>query len=224
MKDCNGTCIATTECCGGCPSGYQCSNGSCVSITRECLYVGDILYHDKTCSGAEDSTDTSKTVIGVVFDVNRKLAIALDVDSLLWSSPYQDIPQLTNFASSSEAKGDYDGKSNTSIIIAHGDSNDYETPAADYCYNYVTAGTKKGDWYLPAAGELQLIYDNKTTLNKSLRKVSGIYLISDFYWSSSEQNRASAWPLHFVVELWSSRLKSGGGVTSYSYVCPVLAF
>ena len=28
-KDCNGSCIALTECCGGCPSGYSCKNGSC---------------------------------------------------------------------------------------------------------------------------------------------------------------------------------------------------
>lgn len=30
MKDCNGSCIAKTECCGGCASGQTCQNGSCV--------------------------------------------------------------------------------------------------------------------------------------------------------------------------------------------------
>ena len=28
-KDCNGSCISSSECCGGCPSGYSCKNGSC---------------------------------------------------------------------------------------------------------------------------------------------------------------------------------------------------
>ena len=28
-KDCNGSCISTSECCGGCPSGYSCKNGIC---------------------------------------------------------------------------------------------------------------------------------------------------------------------------------------------------
>ena len=31
MKDCNGTCIATTDCCGGCGTGKKCSNGTCVA-------------------------------------------------------------------------------------------------------------------------------------------------------------------------------------------------
>ncbi len=31
QKTCNGSCIATSECCGGCPSGKRCSNGSCVA-------------------------------------------------------------------------------------------------------------------------------------------------------------------------------------------------
>ena len=30
-KDCNGSCIAKTECCGGCSSGQECKNGSCVN-------------------------------------------------------------------------------------------------------------------------------------------------------------------------------------------------
>ena len=33
MKDCNGSCIATSECCGGCGSGEKCSNGTCVAKT-----------------------------------------------------------------------------------------------------------------------------------------------------------------------------------------------
>ena len=30
-KDCNGSCISSSECCGGCPSGKKCSNGTCVT-------------------------------------------------------------------------------------------------------------------------------------------------------------------------------------------------
>lgn len=30
-KDCNGSCISTSECCGGCPSGQKCENGSCIT-------------------------------------------------------------------------------------------------------------------------------------------------------------------------------------------------
>ena len=40
-KDCNGSCIATSECCGGCPSGKKCSNGTCVD---DKYYISIIVY------------------------------------------------------------------------------------------------------------------------------------------------------------------------------------
>ena len=224
QKTCGTNCIEKTECCGGCSSGQECQNGTCVATTRECLYVGDILYHDKTCSGAEDTIDTSKTVIGVVFDVNRKLAIALKRTFLQWSTANMDIPQLTNFTSSSEAIRDYNGKSNTSIIIAHGDSNGYDTPAADYCYNYVTAGTNIGDWYLPAAGELQLIYDNKTTLDTILFKLGEDRLIGES--SSTESNYSATQKFPWIVSWWEGNVKWYCNNTKHSheFIRPVLAF
>ena len=32
-KTCNGSCISTSECCGGCSSGKKCSNGTCVTVS-----------------------------------------------------------------------------------------------------------------------------------------------------------------------------------------------
>ena len=43
-KDCNGSCINTSECCGGCPSGKTCKNGTCVSTC-----IGS-----SSCSGPTD--------------------------------------------------------------------------------------------------------------------------------------------------------------------------
>ena len=195
-------------------------------LTKVCDTIGDVLYDDKSCAIDIDNLDPNRTAIGVVFDTGRRLAIALEQSSstLTWaSSRNYDIPGLTNYSSSSAAKGDYNGKSNTSIIIAHGDSNGYDTPAADYCYNYVTTGTNKGDWYLPAGGELLLIYNNRTTLNNSLSKVGGTQLETiDYpdYWSSSEYKSSSAWGLDFNNGLWSSGSKSYLNL----YVRPVLAY
>ena len=188
--------------------------------SKTCDTIGDILYHDKTCAKDMNLLDPNKTVIGVVFDISRKLAIALKQSSLEWASRTgDDIPGLTNYTSESAAKGDYNGKSNTSIIIAHGDSNGYKTPAADYCYNYTTRGTNKGDWYLPAAGELQLIYNNKTTLYNSLSKVGGTQLANSTYFSSSEYHRSNAWLLSFYNGRWGNNYKA----IAY-YVRPVLAY
>ena len=38
QKTCNGSCIATSECCGGCASGQKCENGTCVAActTNSC--------------------------------------------------------------------------------------------------------------------------------------------------------------------------------------------
>ncbi len=189
--------------------------------TKVCDTVGDILYDDKNCAIDINNLDPNRIPIGVVFDVNRKLAIDLEVSSytLQWASSSKDISGLTNYTSESAAKGDYNGKSNTSIIIEHGDLYGYETPAADYCYNNRTAGTKKGDWYLPAQGELQLIYNNKTTLNNSLSKVGGKPLIADVHWSSSEYNGNSIWQLSLYNGYYFGNSKVNRG-----YVRPVLAY
>ena len=37
-KECNGSCISTSECCGGCPSGQKCNNGTCIN-TDPCANV-----------------------------------------------------------------------------------------------------------------------------------------------------------------------------------------
>ena len=187
--------------------------------TKVCDTIGDVLYDDKSCAVDINNLDPNRTPIGVVFDVSRKLAISLEQgSSLQWARSSDDIPGLTNYMSGAEAQGDYNGKSNTSMIIAHGDSNGYETKAADYAYNYSTTATKKGDWYLPAGGELYLIYNNKTTLNNSLSKVGGTQL-SYYHWLSSEYNGDNAWTLNFDDGNWYRY-----GKTGFNYVRPVLAY
>ena len=188
--------------------------------TETCDTIGDILLDDKSCAIDINNLDPIRTPIGVVFDVSRKLAIALEQgSSLKWASSQLDIPGLTNYRDKTAAQGDYNGKSNTSKIIAHRNSNRYETPAVDYCYNYVTTGTKKGDWYLPALGELQLIYKNRSTLNNSLSKVGGTQLETNWYWSSSEYNSYNAWIFDFYLGSWSANNKYNS-----VYVRPVLAY
>ena len=54
------------------------------------------------------------------------------------------------------------------------------------CVAYSTPGTKPGDWYLPAIGELYQIYANKTAINEKRTTLvgSGFNVLS--YWSSRE--------------------------------------
>ena len=55
----------------------------------------------------------------------------------------------------------------------------------------------KGKWYLPAAGELWTLYNNKTTLNSKFTSNSGAAFKEDYYWSSTEYNAYSAWNVNF---------------------------
>jgi len=98
-----------------------------------------------------------------------------------------------------QAKGDgpFSGEANTSIIIAAqvaiGD--DGSTYAARICNELqVTEGGKTyGDWYLPSKEELDLMYQNKATIDATAGVNGGSGFASAYYWSSTELNINSAW-------------------------------
>ena len=50
LKDCNGSCIAKTACCGGCSSVQKCSNGTCVNKVCE-----DYGYYTGACPADKSS-------------------------------------------------------------------------------------------------------------------------------------------------------------------------
>ena len=102
-----------------------------------------------------------------------------------------------------QAKGDgpFSGEANTSIIIAAqvaiGD--DGSTYAARICNELqVTEGGKTyGDWYLPSKEELDLMYQNKATIDATAGVNGGSGFASAYYWSSTEYNNNNAWKQNF---------------------------
>ena len=102
-----------------------------------------------------------------------------------------------------QAKGDgpYAGEANTSIIIAAQVANgdDYSTYAARICneLQITEGGTTYGDWYLPSKEELDLMYQNKATIDATAGANGGSGIASDYYWSSTEHNSNIAWTLYF---------------------------
>lgn len=103
-----------------------------------------------------------------------------------------------------QAKGDgpFSGEANTSIIIAAqvaiGD--DGSTYAARICNELqVTEGGKTyGDWYLPSKEELNLMYQNKATIDATAGVNGGSGFASAKYWSSTESINNIAWGQNFV--------------------------
>ena len=183
--------------------------------TANCL-VGDILYSDKSC---DPNVVTPKKPIGVVFDRANRLAIALDTEEKAWSDERFDVPTLSNYGLLSAATADWQGKNNTRVMLEYCKTNGKSCPAFEYVNSYKTEGTKAGDWYLPAMGELYAIYANQDVLNIALGKI-GRQFEAGFYWSSSEMSRDEAWRLRFGNGSVYDRYKNHGDV----YVRPVLAF
>ena len=182
--------------------------------------IGDILYSDKSCSF---DVVKGKTPIGVVFDRGNRLAIALDTAEKAWSDEHFGVPTLSHYSLSSAVTADWQGKHNTRLVLEYCKTNGKSCPAFEYVNSYQTVGTKAGDWYLPAVGELIAIYGNMGVLNTALGKIGGTKLSSDMYWSSSELSSSEAWRVYFT---------DGNGldyVIEYYkhddyYVRPVLAF
>ena len=113
-----------------------------------------------------------------------------------------------------------DGKKNTSTVLAYCKANGYSCPAFEYVNSYKTEGTQAGDWYLPAAGELNAIWGYVDVLNMTLNKINSGRL-SGYYWSSNSKSGGNAWDFDFETGwLYHEFEKSNDD----NYVRPVLAF
>ena len=114
-----------------------------------------------------------------------------------------------------QAKGDgpYAGEANTSIIIAAqvaiGD--DGSIYAARMCNELqITEGGKTyGDWYLPSKQELNLMYQNKSTINATATANGGVAFAVSYFWSSTESNDSGAWRQAFSNGYQGSGFKYG---------------
>ena len=91
------------------------------------------------------------------------------------------------------ALSDFNGKANTAVIAAA------SSDARDMCtvLNTFNASDSYKDWYIPACGQLALMYLNMTEINAALAKIGGTALQEFYYWSSSESSSNKSWPVAF---------------------------
>ena len=180
--------------------------------------MGSILNSDMSCSPSKVS---GKTPIGVVSYISgsKRIAINLVHTSMAWSSSYTDISGIPNYSSSPHTI-DFNGKSNTAAWVSHYGSS-VTNYAPGYCYNFTTTGTSKGQWYLPAQGELYAsVWTNKSTVNAGLSAAGGTSIQNGWHWSSSEYNDNNAWEVNAYNGAVTSINKSNYSI----YVRCVLAF
>ena len=126
---------------------------------------------------------------------------ATDGTNTLWywgiNLHQEDVDGLEN-PDDSVAKTDFNGKANTDAIIAAYGQHSVDMDSRDMCKVLATY-TEGGftDWYIPAAGQLALMYLAKTNINAALAKIGGTAFESDGYWSSSEYDANGAWLVDF---------------------------
>lgn len=161
--------------------------------------IGDILCTDNTIVKPSDWPVAGKTAMGIVFYVDNTdshgWAVHLQDQgtSVQWTPEdlYTDIPTLNNYSNARDAFTDLNGYNNTQIIRNAGNATKY--PAA-YAVDFTNG------WYLPAAGQLRLLFSEIVTLNYSLQVVGGSQFPMStmwIYWSSTEN---SNWGAFYVSD------------------------
>lgn len=86
---------------------------------------------------------------------------------------------MTNIEDGDQAKLDFNGKSNTDKIISLFGSLD---SAATLCRSKtirINGQTREG--YLPALGELNIAYNNKSQITSALSKIRGTAMLDNYY-------------------------------------------
>lgn len=216
--------------------------------------VGDVLCSDGDILHPDDFMEqrNSKTPIGVVFYIDptdprhlRGRAVSLfdasptDVD---WAHKdyASKVHSKTNISNGKHllAMADMDGYVNTYVIDTTASRyGEFQAiaPAAYYCWYYDPATHSPGNvhkyWYLPALGELNIIFANRATINKTLKMLQEYGYASIFqdykktdakYWSSTEAGSA-AYSLSSKGQL-NNRNGKGDNTNNRRYIRAVIQF
>ena len=156
------------------------------NTTKTCA-IGDILYSDKKCYKRKPLI---KQPIAVVFDIQRRLAVAFNERMLEWG----DAGWQGGCLKENEGSCIASGKENTEFLLKRGAENNEEMPSAEYCNEYTTEGTKTGEWFLPSVIELQSLSKNFSKINSVLTSLGKTNIANDDYWSSSKHwDNFKAW-------------------------------
>lgn len=134
--------------------------------------------------------DKSKA-IGIVafFDAeDNPVVMSLETKKLPWLTNYSMKNKVYSEITGDNYTTDFDGKKHTYDIKNGEDYNPDKFQAVEYCVNYKTDGTEKGDWYLGATGEMIKVAQNVGIINASI-KIAGVGepLELCWAWTSSER-------------------------------------
>jgi len=160
------------------------------------ITIGDILCTDGSFVKPSAWPVEGKTAMGIVFYVDDSglhgWAVNLEEQSssITWGQMGTDIPTLQDFTYAHEALADTNGYTNTQLIRAAGDASQY---AAAYAVDF------ENGWYLPATGQLNLLFLETNLINPSLQAVGGVTFppSGTYTWTSTEHSSYYAWTINF---------------------------
>lgn len=184
------SCSDSSACKGVYRNGY-CS-GSCeVGCSPE---VGKILYSDNSCSF---DLISGKTPIGVIADANKRIALAITASARMpWGgsqTAYTGNSELISCVTGYDSfrPVTQDGAVLSTAILQAQRQDGLSYPAVEFCRDYSTAGTSRGDWYLPSLSELYYaLHQNAATERKKIEnavaKLNSFNYFQDHLWTSSQ--------------------------------------
>jgi hypothetical protein len=180
---------------------------------------GDVLVYNSTTElwepGSAGGTDFTYQLGeyvpsegGVIFhrykESGQEKYLIVDITDLSTGSVYSDLDATLIGPS---AQTTWDGFVNTTAILNQGAT----TGAAFLCDTSANGG--QNDWYLPAIDELNLIWNNRFNINKTLSGViSAVTIGFGDYWSSTEFTNSQARSLSFFNGSTGTILKSTNNV------------
>ena len=172
-----------------------------VSVVYKKISLGVfILSTDGSLYSESEWDQPDSSAVGVAVLTNECKFVIAPIASteinyrLLWSKKgaYYNVSGVTTTTSSSVAKTDYEGVSNSSAIVSkYKEDTDY---AAGWCQNFSFKNGKKG--YLGSCGEWKKAYDNKAEINACMSLIGGTAIRTDYpHWTSTQSSSGEAWSL-----------------------------
>lgn len=120
---------------------------------------------------------------------------------------YKDKEPISVITTYAESACDFMGRKHTQDLVERGLSCADKLPESK-------------DWYIPAIGELYVMYLMKNQINKALEYIGAELIKDTWYWSSTEYSATDAWGLSF----YDGHFSGYGGKTNEGCVRPVSAF
>ena len=149
-------------------------------------HVNGTLYTEAEWT-AKGFTNDEANGVAVSTDNARFVIAKSDLGKMTWSSNRSTaVDGILTTTDSATALTDFAGKNNTQLMLAT------DTSGAGYsCANFSFPNGDKG--YLPALGELNEAYANKSKIDSLMTKIGGAKLQLDYYWSSTQSSSGLSW-------------------------------